>query len=65
MPTPTQPTRLWYDRPLDKSLPDGPLIWSNDLEDEPTALDDDDEGCQPHRVSQSTDCLLKEVFLCS
>ena len=61
-PTPTQPSRLLCDRPLDEPLPDGPLIWPDDLEDEPLPVDNVDEGCQLHRISQSTECLLKEAF---
>lgn len=69
-----QPPRLWADRPLDEPIPQDPPTWpdeEDDLETESRAEtdlpdlpagDDDTEGCPLHKVSPTTETLLKEAF---
>ena len=64
-----QPPRLWADRPLNEPLPDLPLVWPDEDEEdrreergagEDTAEADD--GCTLHRVSAATETLLDKAF---
>ena len=57
----SQTTPLWCDRPLDKPLPTGPIVWPDDKEDVETGSDEAD-GCQLHRVSPTTEASLVEMF---
>ena len=67
--SPYQPPRLWADRPLNEPLPQGPIVWPDEDDDEidgndaaETADTDDSDGCALHKVSKDTASLLGEAF---
>ena len=64
-----QPPRLWADRPLNEPLPDQPLVWPDEDEDDRREergageeAAEADDGCALHRVSAATETLLDEAF---